>query len=215
MEASELEQILKVAFSESRDELPEISARHGRSTRLRNANLSKAWVEKLASHLKEYEERKWRNQGRFEVEAFCGNPNPEKGGFGPNEFLHDICIACTRQVRAPRHDKYLSAIVRTLWQVESEFSSDGTEAVKDFNKLVAGSAKNKLFIGPYKADSSQADSAAEARHKMLVEILSMVDLNPGDNWFLGQVPHPNTWKCTDSRRVKCWKFCRVAQKWVQ
>ena len=39
-----------------------------------------------------------------------------------------------------------------LWQVESEFANNSRETLKDFNKLVCGSAKHKLFVGSQVSD---------------------------------------------------------------
>ena len=89
-------------------------------------------------------------EGKKDIRPFYRAYSNDSQDFGLTEFLHDICIARIGTVAANIHDTNLDTIKRVLWQVESEFSSNTREAVKDFNKLVAGSGENKLFIGPYR-----------------------------------------------------------------
>ena len=215
MNARELNQILSDAYSEALIQLSRISACHAEIKRKRNTELSKAWVGKLALDLREFEIRNQDNVAKSKIEAFFLSDNPEQKKLGLSEFLHDICIARTHTVCAPKHKKDLRIVTKVLWQVESEFSSNSREAVKDFNKLIAGSAENKLFVGPYKGRSSQANQAAEAHRETLAKILRIAGLPKGDRWLLGQIPHPDIWEPTEDHPITCWEFCPTERTWAK
>ena len=214
MKANELEKMLRNAYSRARKKHTPHPTPHADDQGERNKALSKAWVEELTGHLKELEESRRTPSEKHEVRGFCRSVSTNRKSFGLNELLHDVCIASIHPVPAPVHNTKLHPVIRVYWQVESEFSSNGREVVKDFSKLVAGSAENKLFVGPYRADSTKADRAFEAYRETLAEILRLVDLRTEDNWYLAQVPHPAVWKCFDEDKVSCWKFWHEAMKWV-
>ena len=214
MNTRELNQILDAAYSDALTQLPKISAYHARSKRKRNAKLSKVWVGKLALDLKNHEVGNQNNVEANMIEAFFLSDDPEQKELGLSEFLHDICIARTDTVCAPRHRKDLRVVSKVLWQVESEFSSNSREGVKDFNKLIAGNAENKLFVGPYKGESPQANQAAQEYRETLAEILRRAGLPKGDKWFLGQIPHPDIWDSSENHPISCWRFCPTARTWT-
>jgi len=82
-----------------------------------------------------------------DVRVFCKWDDCNRGEFGLNELLYDVCVCRTETCLSARQGKTLRYVTKALWQVESEFARDSYEAVKDFNKLVIGSAENKLFVG--------------------------------------------------------------------
>ncbi len=161
MDTINLCQILRDAYSGARASTINVSKTHAHSklSEIHSAR-SSAWVEQLAHGLANHESGGEKTEGKNEVRPFYRGYSKETQDFGLTEFLHDICIAQIGTVQANIHDTRLDTVKSVLWQVESEFSSDSREAVKDFNKLVAGSGENKLFIGPYLGDSTQARSAA-------------------------------------------------------
>ena len=168
--------------------------------------LSDAWIERLAVALHEHECAQCAVLDRDRVKVFHRkNPNHRKD-FLLNEFLHDICVARTGVTGAARHHTDVPVVQRVLWQVESEFSSDTREAAKDFNKLIAGRADRKLFIGPYNGDSSQARVAASAYRAVLRNIRAAAEQGREEEWYLGIVPHPGRWQRDESNAVQCWRF---------
>lgn len=69
-----------------------------------------------------------------------------------NELLFDILVCEIAFVPSAVHKKDLTFITGAIWQIESEFAKNSRHAIHDFNKLVIGSAPNKLFIGPIVKD---------------------------------------------------------------
>lgn len=57
------------------------------------------------------------------------------------------------RVESAAQGKTLWYVAEALWQVESELARDSRQALIDFNKLVLGAARHKLFVGPQVADS--------------------------------------------------------------
>ena len=213
MEPCHLEKILRNSYVAARNHRGKIAAIHPNNKRRRNAALSKIWVAELSEHLTKHQETHHSPSDLSEVRGFCLSNRDNRTEFGLNELLHDVCIAAIREVHAPVHDKQLFAVVKVLWQVESEFSSNGRDSVKDFSKLVAGSAQNKLFITPYKSDSKTASNRTVALRNTLAKVLELADFPPDDGWYLGQVPHPDEWERFEEYKVSCWKFCPDMNMW--
>ncbi len=103
---------------------------------------STAWVECLADHFRAYYKTDQT------VRVFSRGCSANRREFGLNEFLYDVSVCRSGSVRSSVQGQQLLYIGEVLWQIESEFARNGREALKDFNKLVCGSAQNKLFIGP-------------------------------------------------------------------
>ena len=78
-------------------------------------------------------------------------------------------------VTAAIHNTDLYTVRRVYWQVESELNSSSKAAVKDFNKLVAGSGDNKLFVSPFSGDSRRASDAAQKYRRVLRDVLASVE----------------------------------------
>ena len=214
MEAINFCQILRDAYSDARALTIDDSKAHAQSklSEIHSAR-SSAWVEQLAHALANHESGGEQTEGKNAVRPFYRGYSKEIQDFGLTEFLHDICIARIGTVPANIHETRLDIVKGVLWQVESEFSSDSREAVKDFNKLVAGSGENKLFVGPYLGKSTQARSAAPGYREILRSVLIDVDIGRDENWYLGIVPHPKRWKNNEAEEVTCWRFVRDEGNW--
>ena len=218
MDTIKLCQILRGAYSDARESPGDDSTIHAES-QLSDADIhrarSRAWVAQLANALVEYETGGKQTERKSEIRRFYRKFSEETQDFGLTEFLHDICIARIGTVQANIHDTDLDIVTGVLWQVESEFSSNTREAVKDFNKLVAGSAENKLFIGPYRRSTPRARSAASGYREVLRSVLINADIRSDENWYLGIVPHPKQWKKDEAKEVKCWRFVREERNWMR
>lgn len=216
MDMIKLCQILRDAYCHARESSINNSKTHAQSplSEIHGAR-SSAWVERLAHALVKYESGGKQTEGKNEIRPFYRAYSKETQDFGLTEFLHDICIARIGTVPANIHNTMLDIVTSVLWQVESEFSSDSREAVKDFNKLVAGSGENKLFIGPYLGNSRQARYAASGYREVLRSVLVDVDIGSDENWYLGIVPHPKQWESDETNEVKCWRFARDEGNWMR
>ena len=219
MDTIKLCQILRGAYRHARESSDNDSMSHDQSQLSdseRHSARSRAWVAQLASALFEYESGGTQAEGKNKLRRFYRKYSEGAQEFGLTEFLHDICIARIGTVSANIHDTELDTVTKVLWQVESEFSSNTREAVKDFNKLVAGSGENKLFIGPYLGDTSpQARSAASGYREVIRSVLIDVDIRSDEKWFLGIVPHPSRWVSDEANKVKCWRFVREEGNWMR
>ena len=91
------------------------------------------------------------------------------------------------------HDRPLTYVTDVLWQVESEFMGSGTETMKDFNKLILGAAKQKLFVGPITSDS-------EADLGVLVKPARCCS----GEVYAAFIDHPSRWASAPSRPVLYW-----------
>jgi hypothetical protein len=164
------------------------------SKQLLHRDRSQAWVRCLADEL-----RSMFTDANIRV--FCKADDRNREEFGLNELLYDVCVCRTETCPSARHRKSLRYVTAALWQVESEFARDSHEAVKDFNKLVIGSADNKLFIGP-RLGSSEIDG--------YLKTLLRVALCCTGNVYVAMVPHPGDWG-TDGERVLLWQL--ADQRW--
>jgi hypothetical protein len=98
--------------------------------------------------------------------------------FGLNELLHDILV-CKVEQDGPKQPVRIS---RVHWQIESEFDFRAREVVKDFNKLVLGSAENKLFVGSKTSNDTKR-----------LELLRGIAACCTGNVFIALLPHPRDW----------------------
>ncbi len=76
---------------------------------------------------------------------YCDNHRED---FGLNELLYDVCVCRIGTCTSARQGKTLCYVREALWQIESEYAANSRQALFDFNKLVLGSAANRLFAGP-------------------------------------------------------------------
>jgi len=162
----------------------------GKSLQEINQNRSRSWVNTLAEQLKIVYE------AEPDVTVFSKYDRSHRKDFRLNELLYDIVVCRVDEVASSTHKKKLCYIKETLWQVESEFAHDSRQALIDFNKLVLGSARNKLFIGP------QVRKGGE--HSFL-NVLKPAALACTGSVYIALVPHPAKWKDTNST-VRLWSM---------
>ena len=148
---------------------------------------SRAWVDALSTRLHYM-------YGDDElVRVFWRGNDSNRADFKLNELLHDICVCKVETVASARHRKPLFYVCDVLWQVESELARDSRQALIDFNKLVLGSAKNKLFVGPLVRDTDP-----------FIQVFRPAAKVCSGNVYLALVPHPDDWANSDEVRV--WEF---------
>lgn len=149
---------------------------------------SSAWVECLA--------REFRVVFRTDptVRVFSRQSDTNREDFGVNELLHDVCVCRVGQVPSAVHGTMLFYVRQVLWQVESEFAKNSRETLKDFNKLVCGSARNKLFVGSQVTDNEG-----------FINVLLPAASACSGQVFAALVPHPKAWDLSGSR-IYLWQF---------
>jgi hypothetical protein len=186
-----LEAALKSAYRECE--------KHSRlSPQQLHSKRSQAWVKCLGAQLKTIV----HGEG---IVVFCKADPANRDKFGLNEMLYDVSICDTGDCISPSGKK-LRYIAKALWQVESEFAADTREAVKDFNKLVLGSAEHKLFIGPHISEAKRAGYL-----KALLPVACCCE--PG-TVYLAMVPHPGKWN-GGAGRIAIWECDHQRKAWTQ
>lgn len=150
---------------------------------------SRDWVESLAAEFRRV------YSGADDVRVFSKHNEANRTDFGLNELLYDVSVCRVAPVESARHRKQLWYVRRALWQVESEFARDSRAALVDFNKLVLGSAENKLFVGPRTND----DAA------FLRVLLPAARACRGDV-FVALVPHPAAWDEGLADAARVWRL---------
>lgn len=155
----------------------------------RHRKRSQAWVEALATRLGS------SFGADSSLRVFWRGNRLNQPEFRLDELLHDICVCRVGAVKSPGHKKDLLYIQEVLWQVESEFSQDSRLALIDFNKLVLGSAKEKLFVGSL--DVRDITAFISVFHDAAKACSGQV--------FLALVPHPASWD-EDPQDVQVWRF---------
>jgi hypothetical protein len=155
-----------------------------------NQNRSLIWVKALAEQFKK------RYEGDPEIRVFTKSNYSNRKDFGLNELLHDIMVCRIGEVESSLHKKKLCFIKEVLWQIESEFANNTKSSLVDFNKLVLGSAKFKLFI------ASQVKKGTE--NSFLKVLKPAAGYCTGDI-YVSMVPHPKNWGNTENV-VHLWVF---------
>lgn len=146
------------------------------STRVLHNKRSMEWVESLANGFRD------AFASDKSVRVFSRHYHENRPDFGVNELLYDVTVISVETVPSAFHKKNLFFVKEALWQVESEFARDSRQALIDFNKLVLGSAKNKLFIGPQVRD-----------HDSFIKVLiPAASVCPGEV-YAAFIPHPDEW----------------------
>jgi len=162
----------------------------GETTQKINLNRSQSWVKALAEQLNR------RYEGDTDIRIFTKSDYSNRRDFGLNELLYDILVCRVGEVESSVHKKKLCFIKEVLWQVESEFAHNTRSTLVDFNKLVLGSGKNKLFI------------AAQVKKGMESSFLKV--LQPAARYcigdvYVGMIPHPASWGDIENT-VHLWVF---------
>ena len=181
----DVKQLLQEALKQAQSE-PDV----GKTTQKINQNRSLSWVKALAEQFKK------RYEGDPEIRVLTKSDYSNRKDFGLNELLHDILVCRVGEVESSLHKKNLCFIKEVLWQVESEFAHNTKSSLIDFNKLVLGSAENKLFI------ASQVKSGTE--NSFLKVLQPAAGYCTGDI-YVGMVPHPANWVDTENV-VHLWVF---------
>ena len=162
----------------------------GGTNQIINMNRSKAWVKALAEQLKK------KYEGDSEIRVFVKTDGTNKKDFGLNELLHDILVCRVGEVESSVHNKKLCFIKEVLWQVESELAHNTRSSLIDFNKLVLGSAENKLFI------ASQVKKGTE---NSFLKVLKPAASHCSGDVYIGIIPHPSRWG-NKSNDIHLWVF---------
>jgi hypothetical protein len=174
-----LQDSLQAATSFEEEPLPKSQLHRQRSRR---------WVDSLGKRLElEY-------PPRLKFRVFWRDNYRNRSEFRLNEFLFDISVCEISFVASASKSKRLTFVRNVIWQIESEFARDSRQSIFDFNKLVAGSAQNKLFIAPIVSIED--------------EFLSVFRLPASycfGNVFMAMIPHPTSWP-NIKEQVRLWRF---------
>jgi len=162
----------------------------GKSKRLLHQNRSRIWVKILAQQF----QHQYENDSDLRV--FSKHNYSNRKDFGLNELLYDIVVCRVGKVKSAVHKKTLYYVKDVIWQVESEFARDSRQALIDFNKLVLGSAKNKLFIGSQVGDATS-----------FLDVLRPAAKVCQGDVFTSLIPHPRDWN-NNSNLIQTWRFGR-------
>lgn len=127
-----------------------------------------------------------------DVRCFTGADRESRSPFGLDERLQDICVCEVDVVQSLKHRIDLRYIKRPLWQVQVEFEHDVRATIAAFNKLVLGSAENRLLLSPLNSDPDG-----------LAEMLTPLAASGSGTTYLGLTPHPSTWD-QPSEQVLCY-----------
>ena len=155
-----------------------------------NMNRSQYWVEALTEQFQKCYE------GDSEIRVFSKTDPSHRKDFGLNELLYDVLVCKVGEAESSVHGKKLLFIKEVLWQVESGFAHNSRSTLIDFNKLVLGSGKNKLFV------CSQVKKGKE------ISFLSVLQPAAGyctGNVYVGMVPHPSN-RVDNDNDVHLWIF---------
>ena len=181
----DVKQLLSQALKQAQSE-PDA----GKTTQKINLNRSQSWVKALAEQFKK------RYEGDSEIRVFTKSDYSNKKDFGLNELLYDVLVCRVGEVESSLHKKKLLSIMGVEWQVESEFAHNTRSTLVDFNKLVLGSAKNKLFV------ASQVKKGTE--NSFLKVLQPAAGYCTGDV-YVGMIPHPANWMDIEND-VHLWVF---------
>lgn len=150
---------------------------------------SRNWVEFLAGEFRNY------YHDDLSTRVFSKHYDGNREEFLLNELLFDICVCRVGEVASNKHKKKLYYIKDVLWQIESEFAKNSRQALVDFNKLVLGAAKNKLFIGPHVHNTES-----------FVKVLQAPASVCSGSVFLCLLPHPAQWDIGNNAPINLWEF---------
>ena len=162
----------------------------GKSRQEINQNRSRCWVNTIAKQLENL------YHSELDIRIFSKYDDSHRKDFGLNELLYDVVVCRVGEVPSATHKKTLYFIKETIWQVESELARDSRQALVDFNKLVLGSAYNKLFIGPQVSDAER-----------FINVLKPAARACSGNVYVALIPHPAKWKGTGDY-VQLWSLKR-------
>ncbi len=162
----------------------------GKTMQKINMHRSQNWVKALTEQFKK------KYDGDSEIRVFSKSDDSNRKDFGLNELLHDVLVCKVGEMQSSVHKKKLCFIKEVLWQVESEFANNTRNSLVDFNKLVLGSAENKLFI------ASQVKKGTE---NVFLEVLKPAAGYCTGDVYVGMIPHPRDWADTHDD-IHLWVF---------
>ncbi len=176
MESEKLKVLILRSFQEAR--YARIS---GQTQQDLHRKRSQEWVKILAQNFRKYYSNK-----DDAVSVFSKDFGEHRTEFKVNELLYDIAVCRTGETLSAQKGTRLTYIQEALWVVESEMAKDSHEAIIDFSKLVIGSARNKLFIGPKVNNQGNFNKVllAPAGHCC-------------GSVYLAIIPHPEDWDKRD------------------
>ena len=183
------EQDVKQLLQEALVQAQSISDK-GNTTQQINMNRSQYWVKALTEQFQK------RYEGDPEIMVFSKPNYSNRKDFGLNELLHDIVVCSVGEVQSAVRGKTLMFIKDVLWQVESEFAHNSRSALIDFNKLVLGSAKNKLFV---------CSQVRKGKESSFLSVLKPAAQYCTGDIYVSMIPHPSKWVDTDND-VHLWVF---------
>jgi len=188
----DIQQILKTSFNSVIDEFRGVSP-SGPTHR----KMSSAWVESLSDSFRAY------YQDDQSIRVFSKGNDENIRDFGVNELLYDILVCRVASVTSAKHGKVLYYVSEAIWQIESELAKDSRQALLDFNKLVLGSAINKLFIGPLVQDPYS-----------FIEVLLPAARFCNGDVYLSLIPHPESWydDYDEKSSIRVWK---LGEDWLE
>ena len=182
---TDVKQLLQETFQQAKS-YPD----SGKTIQRINMHRSQNWVKALTEQFKK------KYDGDSEIRIFSKSDDSNRKDFGLSELLHDVLVCKVDGVKSSVHKKKLYFIKEVLWQIESEFAHNTRSSLIDFNKLVLGSAKNKLFV------ASQAKKGTE---KSFLEVLKPAARYCTGDVYLGMIPHPGDWADTKDD-IHLWVF---------
>ncbi len=182
----DIRSVVTDAFTASQQELA-VSSSKGELHRTR----SKRFVECLANGLRQ------ALSGIDNVASMSKHNDRNRTKFGMNELLFDVTVIEYSSVYSATSKKELFFVTKGLWIVESEMANDKRQALYDFNKLVLGSADNKLFVGP------RIDIGQEADYLRVLREPAAYCRSP---IFVALIPHPREWPVESPQSVKMWEW---------
>ena len=178
-----IKSMLQNSFAKAKDEWIQMPA-----SEREHKEMSSDWVESLASTFRSH------YQADPSVHVFSKGYDGNAQDFGVNELLYDILVCRAETVMSAKQKKELRYFTECVWQIESELQRNSKQAILDFNKLVVGSAKNKLFIGPVVNDP-------DAYINVLLPAAKACD---GDI-YVALIPHPEEWS-DDEQLARLWEL---------
>ena len=181
----DVKQLLQEALQQAQSE-PDI----GESAQKINQNRSQYWVKALAEQFQK------RYEGDSEIRVFSKTDPSSRKDFGLNELLHDVVVCRVGEVKSSLRGKTLLFIKEVLWQVESEFAHNSRSALIDFNKLVLGSGRNKLFI---------CSQVKKGKETLFLSVLQPAAGYCTGDVYVSMIPHPSSWAGSDND-VHLWIF---------
>jgi len=181
----DVKQLLQEALKKAQSE-PDA----GETTQRINSNRSRYWLKALAEQFQK------RYEGDSEIRVFSKTDPSNRKDFGLNELLYDVVVCRVSEVESSVRGKKLLFIKEVLWQVESEFAHNSRSTLVDFNKLVLGSAQNKLFIG---------SQGRKGKEDSLLNVLKPAARVCAGHVYVALISHPAKWKDINGS-VKLWSM---------